>query len=177
MSGMCERSAFDTFYHMDNDEKGLVTFYGFESSIIRYDTKQRLWLLTIINKPDLCSPEKTQHPSLVTSLFSDSINSRGWDICQADICHPQLSHICHPRIRPFANLKNRTFARPTIATPNGFLLPAHFYFGFAFQVSLASTKASSWWCRRTRRRGRRWRTSEVTMEMVDKKGGNCPPGK
>ena len=30
MSGMCERSAFDTFYHMDNDEKGLVIFYGFE---------------------------------------------------------------------------------------------------------------------------------------------------
>ena len=67
MSGMCERSAFDTFYHMDNDEKGLVIFYGFESSIIRYDTKQRLWVLTIINKPDLCPPEKTQHPSLVTS--------------------------------------------------------------------------------------------------------------
>ena len=59
MYGMCERSAFDTFYHMDNDDKGLVTFYGFESSIIRYDTKQRLWVL-IINKPDLiCPPEKT----------------------------------------------------------------------------------------------------------------------
>ena len=62
MYGMCERSAFDTFYHMDNDEKGLVTFYGFESSIIRYDTKERLWVLNIINKPDLCPPEKTQHP-------------------------------------------------------------------------------------------------------------------
>ena len=69
MSGMCERSAFDTFYHMDNDEKGLVIFYGFESSIIRYDTKKRLWVLTIINKPELCPPEKTQHPSLVTSLL------------------------------------------------------------------------------------------------------------
>ena len=133
MSGMCERSAFDTFYHMDNDEKGLVTFYGFESSIIRYDTKQRLWVLTIINKPDLiCPPEKTQHPSLVTSLFSDSINSRGWDICQADICHPQLSHICHPRIRPFANLKNHTFARPTIATPNCFSFTGALLFWLRF---------------------------------------------
>ena len=124
MSGMCERSAFDTFYHMDNDEKGLVTFYGFESSIIRYDTKQRLWVLTIINKPDLCLPEKTQHPSLVTSLFSDSINSRGWDICQADICHP--------RIRSFANLKNRTFARPTIATPNCFSFTGALLFWLRF---------------------------------------------
>ena len=53
MSGMCERSAFDTFYHMDNDDKGLVIFYGFDSSIIRYDTKERLWLLTIEHKPDI----------------------------------------------------------------------------------------------------------------------------
>ena len=51
MSGMCERSAFDTFYHMDNDEKGLVTYYGFDSSIIQYDTKERLWILTIEHKP------------------------------------------------------------------------------------------------------------------------------
>ena len=53
MSGMCERSAFDTFYHLDNDDKGLVIFYGFDSSIIRYDTKERLWLLTIEHKPDI----------------------------------------------------------------------------------------------------------------------------
>ena len=53
MSGMCERSAFDTFYHIDNDEKGLVIFYGFDSSIIRYDTKERLWVLTIEHKPDI----------------------------------------------------------------------------------------------------------------------------
>ena len=75
MSGMCERSAFDTFYHMDNDEKGLVTFYGFESSIIRYDTKERLWVLTIINKPDLCPPEKTQHCILTcATLYSHLCN-------------------------------------------------------------------------------------------------------
>ena len=53
MSGMCERSAFDTFYHLDNDDKGLVIFYGFDSSIIRYDTKERLWVLTIEHKPDI----------------------------------------------------------------------------------------------------------------------------
>ena len=53
MSGMCERSAFDTFYHLDNDDKGLVIFYGFDSSIIRFDTKERLWLLTIEHKPDI----------------------------------------------------------------------------------------------------------------------------
>ena len=53
MSGMCERSAFDTFYHMDNDERGLVIFYGFDSSIIQYDTKERLWVLTIEHKPDI----------------------------------------------------------------------------------------------------------------------------
>ena len=88
------------------------------------------------------------------------------------VCHPQNSEICRPK---FGHLpppnsyicqpQNRTFARPTIATPN-FLL-AHFFSGFFdFQVSLASTKASSWCCRRPRRR---WRTSEITMEMVDMK--------
>ena len=53
MSGMCDKSAFDTFYHMDNDDKGLLTFYGFDSSIIRYDTTERLWVLTIEHKPDI----------------------------------------------------------------------------------------------------------------------------
>ena len=63
MSGMCERSAFDTFYHMDNDEKGLVIFYGFDSSIIRYDTKERLWVLTIEHKPDIVAtaPRRNAH--------------------------------------------------------------------------------------------------------------------
>ena len=62
MSGMCDRTAFDTFYHMDNDEKGFVTYYGFDSSIIRYDNKQRLWVLTIEHKPDIvatCGSELT----------------------------------------------------------------------------------------------------------------------
>ena len=65
MSGMCERSAFDTFYHMDNDEKGLVIFYGFDSSIIRYDTKERLWILTIEHKPDLVATCESELTSFV----------------------------------------------------------------------------------------------------------------
>ena len=62
MSGMCDRTAFDTFYHMDNDEMGLVTYYGFDSSMIRYDSNQRLWVLTIEHKPDIvatCDSELT----------------------------------------------------------------------------------------------------------------------
>ena len=65
MYGMCERSAFDTFYHMDNDEKGLVTFYGFDSSIIRYDTKKRLWVLTIEHKPDIMATCESELTSFV----------------------------------------------------------------------------------------------------------------
>ena len=65
MYGMCERSAFDTFYHMDNDEKGLVTFYGFDSSIIRYDTKKRLWVLTIEHKPDILATCESELTSFV----------------------------------------------------------------------------------------------------------------
>ena len=57
MSGMCEKSAFDTFYHMDNDEKGLVTYYGFDSSMIQYDTKERLWILTIEHKPGVMASQ------------------------------------------------------------------------------------------------------------------------
>ena len=172
MSGMCERSAFDTFYHMDNDEKGLVTFYGFESSIIRYNTKQRLWVLTIINKPDLCPPEKTQHPSLVTSLFQILLIHGVGTFTTPNYRTFATPEFVHLPTSKTVHLPGRQLPPPII-----FLLLAHFYFGFDFQVSLASTKASSWWCRRTRRRGRRWQTSEVTMEMVDKKGGNCPPGK
>ena len=62
MSGMCERTAFDTFYHMDNDEKGFVTYLGFDSSIIRYNAEQQLWVLTIEHKPGIiatCDSELT----------------------------------------------------------------------------------------------------------------------
>ena len=62
--------------------------------------------------------------AFLTSLFSDSINSQGWDICQADICHP--------RIRSFANLKTRTFARPTIATRNYFSFTGALLFWLRF---------------------------------------------
>ena len=65
MSGMCERSAFDTFYHMDNDEKGFVIFYGFDSSIIRYDTKERLWVLTIEHKPSIMATCESELTSFV----------------------------------------------------------------------------------------------------------------
>ena len=65
MSGMCERSAFDTFYHMYNDENGLVTFYGFDSSLIQYDTKERLWVLTIEHKPDIVATCESELASFV----------------------------------------------------------------------------------------------------------------
>ena len=53
MSGMCDKSAFDTFYHMENDEKGLVSYHGFDSSTIQFDTEQQLWVLTIKHKPSI----------------------------------------------------------------------------------------------------------------------------
>ena len=65
MSGMCERSAFDTFYHMDNDDKGLLIYYGFDSSVIRYDTKKRLWILTIEHKPDIMATCESELTSFV----------------------------------------------------------------------------------------------------------------
>ena len=62
LSGMCDRSAFDTFYHMENDENGVVIYSGFDSSMIRYDSKKNLWILTIEHKPDIvatCDSELT----------------------------------------------------------------------------------------------------------------------
>ena len=62
LSGMCDRSAFDTFYHMENDENGAVIYSGFDSSMIRYDSKKNLWILTIEHKPDIvatCDSELT----------------------------------------------------------------------------------------------------------------------
>ena len=62
LSGMCDRSAFDTYYHIENDENGLVTYKGFDSSVIRYDSKQNMWILTIEHKADIvasCDSELT----------------------------------------------------------------------------------------------------------------------
>jgi hypothetical protein len=59
---MCDRTAFDKFYHLDNDDTGLVIYYGFDSSSIRYDSKERMWILSIEHKPDIvatCDSEFT----------------------------------------------------------------------------------------------------------------------
>ena len=49
LSGLCGRSDFDTYYQIDMDETGLVTYHGFTSSIIHYDTKNRQWKLSLVN--------------------------------------------------------------------------------------------------------------------------------
>ena len=83
MSGMCERSAFDTFYHMDNDEEGLVIFYGFDSSIIRYDTKKRLWVLTIEHKPDIMA-------TCESTLTSFVLGNHDWKVTNDFGCYSGL---------------------------------------------------------------------------------------
>ena len=52
LTGLCERSAFDNLFHVGNDDYGLIIFYGFESTIIRYDLDERIWKMTVENVPN-----------------------------------------------------------------------------------------------------------------------------
>ena len=48
-----QRSYIDTLYQMDNDDRGLLIYYGFEGSIIRYNSKIKTWLLTVEHRPSI----------------------------------------------------------------------------------------------------------------------------
>ena len=80
LSGMCDRSAFDTFYHVENDENGLVTYTGFDSSIIRYDTKQKIWTLTIEHKPDVFATCESELTSFI-------LGNHDWKVTNNQSCY------------------------------------------------------------------------------------------
>ena len=53
LSGICDKSAFDKYYHLENDELGYLILYGFTGTIIRYDEVSRVWNISVIHKPDV----------------------------------------------------------------------------------------------------------------------------
>ena len=73
LSGMCDRTAFDKYYHLYNDELGNVIYYGFSGSVIRYDEEQRRWVLSIENKKNTKAVSNAEFPTLV-------IGNHDWEI-------------------------------------------------------------------------------------------------
>ena len=53
LSGLCKSSKIDTHYQMFNDEKGLLTYFGFLSTVIRYNTHLKTWILIVENRPSI----------------------------------------------------------------------------------------------------------------------------
>ena len=43
LTGLCDRTAFDKYYHIKNDEEGYVILYGFTGTIIQYDGENKRW--------------------------------------------------------------------------------------------------------------------------------------
>ena len=65
LSGMCKSTAIDTYYHIDNDDIGMITYHGFEGSRISFDTDAGLWILTIMHKPAVLATCNSAFSSLV----------------------------------------------------------------------------------------------------------------
>ena len=53
----------------DNGESGLIIYYGFESSIIRYDTKKRLWVISIEHKPHIMAECGSEFSTLILGNY------------------------------------------------------------------------------------------------------------
>ncbi|XP_023347845.1 uncharacterized protein LOC111716606, partial [Eurytemora carolleeae] len=54
LKGLCLKTMFDTSYQVINDEEsGYVSYIGNKATTIKYDAKQRLWIMENVNNPQL----------------------------------------------------------------------------------------------------------------------------
>ncbi|XP_023325055.1 uncharacterized protein LOC111698837 [Eurytemora carolleeae] len=54
LKGLCEYTKFDTSYQVTNDPKtGYISYIGKKSTVIKYDSQQRLWIMSNVNNPDV----------------------------------------------------------------------------------------------------------------------------
>ena len=65
LRALCEKSALDKYYHMDIDEEGFVTYYGFTGTIIRYDRDKEVWNISVSHKPGVTGLSKAGFGTLV----------------------------------------------------------------------------------------------------------------
>ena len=65
LRGLCDKSALDKYYHMENDEEGFVTYYGFTGTIIRYDRDKEVWNISVSHKPGVTGLSKAGFGTLV----------------------------------------------------------------------------------------------------------------
>ena len=79
LSGVCDRSAFDQYYHLENDEEGYVIFYGFTGTIIRYDGVREIWNMSVSHKPTVAATSKAKFETL-------TLGSHEWEITDDKDC-------------------------------------------------------------------------------------------
>ena len=79
LRGLCKNSMIDTYYQVSNDDRGYVTYYGFQNTIIQYQYQDDRWVLGLVNNKK------------VTGVVSASINTLAlgnnkWTISNDDKC-------------------------------------------------------------------------------------------
>ena len=79
LTGVCDKSAFDQYYHLENDEEGFVIFYGFTGTIIRYDSHNKMWNISVSHKPEVTATSKALFESL-------TLGNHEWEIMDDNGC-------------------------------------------------------------------------------------------
>ena len=73
LTGLCDRTAFDQYYHIKNDEEGYIILYGFTGSIIQYDGEKKMWYIHVIHKPYVTATSKADFETL-------TLGNHEWEI-------------------------------------------------------------------------------------------------
>ena len=68
-----DKSALDQYYHVDNDETGMVMYRGFDASTIRYDSTERVWTLRIASHTNTFGVCKSAFSTMV-------LGNHDWEI-------------------------------------------------------------------------------------------------
>ena len=65
VTGVCEASAVEKFYHLGNDEQGYLILYGFSGTLIQYDSVNRMWDLSIAHRPEVSATSRAPFETLI----------------------------------------------------------------------------------------------------------------
>ena len=79
LRGLCKNSVIDMFYQVRNDERGYVTYYGFENTIIYYQDKEDRWALKLANNAAVTG-------TVMSSLNSLALGTHLWTVHNDDKC-------------------------------------------------------------------------------------------
>ena len=109
MRGNCKRSAFDSKFRIENDDRGYVRFIGKRDTIISYDADNNVWEMILVN-------DKKVRAITKASMSSLALGKHAWIIDNDSSCHSEKTE----KVLSFSICSKMEFT-----CPNGLCIPGN----------------------------------------------------